>query len=69
MVKNENNVTVRPKSSCGRSQGWSTSRLQEVVIDYRDLTGKSLVFWIDGRFIESGRKWKFNCTLYFFPLS
>jgi len=25
-------------------KGWSTSRLQEVLIDYRDLTGKSLVF-------------------------
>ena len=50
-------------------KGWSTSRLQEVVIDYRDLTGKSLVLRTGGRFIESCYKWKFDCTLYFFCLS
>ena len=52
----KNNETVASKVVVVPHKGWSTSRLQEVLIDYRDLTGKSLVFWTGGHFIESCHK-------------
>ena len=37
----ENNETVGSKVAVVAHKGWSTSRLQQVVIIYRDLTVKS----------------------------